>query len=429
MQEKTSNQQEHIFQNCENGDNSITQQIDTFQPPASLFNSAVGWRADGPTMTQGRNIRKEMRFSNNQTDQLPKHLFNRKINENEMMKQSTVLKMPSPSRSAGPDMIKSSINTNAHNVQMLMTEIDDKLNNGDKHQENYENDWEDVEEQVIVVDYTKINDLISKEGVKNMSHNQGDLSIDKLNNRLHQEDRAKTMQEMVGFKMDRQQKLTWYQGQFYPVVGTTLVLEIDTVLQDTKILGKSQEYFLLDRKHLGSYAKINKANVLENMLDQVALNQNRVGVNGLKVLRNPTLNSGKSSKRRHVQRKADGVKNMLDDEFCDDDAELDVDNDGGSRRKRDKKKWKQHSKISIQVLDSAQLAELKASKVKHEDSDDNDADNNSQQEEQKLDNHQHQDELKDESGAYQQYEQNFNQKRQVSFRDKYLKENLGNEQR
>ena len=27
---------------------------------------------------------------------------------------------------------------------------------------DYDNDWEDVEEQVIVVDYTKINDLVSK---------------------------------------------------------------------------------------------------------------------------------------------------------------------------------------------------------------------------------------------------------------------------
>ena len=36
------------------------------------------------------------------------------------------------------------------------------MNKSDKLLMDYDNDWEDVEEQVIIADYTKINDLVSK---------------------------------------------------------------------------------------------------------------------------------------------------------------------------------------------------------------------------------------------------------------------------
>ncbi len=58
---------------------------------------------------------------------------------------------------------------------------------------------------------------------------------------------------LTGFKFDGSKKPTWYEGSFYPPVGTSMFIEVDPKLETLQILGlNEQSFFLMNRKFQGS---------------------------------------------------------------------------------------------------------------------------------------------------------------------------------
>ncbi|CDW91576.1 cation channel family protein [Stylonychia lemnae] len=217
-------------------------------------------------------------------------------------------------------------------------------------------EWEDVETQTFVLDYTKINELSSKLKTQKDAHfskKRNDYSEDdqladvkfQLNDifvgksfshqiqlpngrisdeniEMQQVKKNQMLIPMISMKLDKNQKHFWYQGSFNPVVGTSLFLSIDTEQKQLKVEGSNQKFFLLERKHLGSQARIIKASTID-ILNERLTKQSHLP------------NSGKAQKKLSKS-KYDIMVNLDDDD----------------ERKRDKKKkWKQHSRISVQILD------------------------------------------------------------------------------
>jgi hypothetical protein len=105
------------------------------------------------------------------------------------------------------------------------------------------------------------------------------------------------------------------------VVGTSIFLDIDMEASELKVLGTNYNFFLLERKHLGSQARIIKANSFEAIKEKSAISSKTKQLSILKSVKHQS---------KHSKSKYDGASGGEDD------------------RKRDKKKkWKQHSKISV----------------------------------------------------------------------------------
>ena len=60
-------------------------------------------------------------------------------------------------------------------------------------------------------------------------------------------------------------KQLWYEGDFYPVVGTSVFLEIDTTINTASVVGLQTHQFVLQRKYFGPSGRIDAADV-ENPL-------------------------------------------------------------------------------------------------------------------------------------------------------------------
>lgn len=68
---------------------------------------------------------------------------------------------------------------------------------------------------------------------------------------------------MLGIQSEllRGKNTSWFEGDFYPVVGTSLLLEIDPEASNHPlVVGKSHDQFNLARKFYGSSAKFQELN-------------------------------------------------------------------------------------------------------------------------------------------------------------------------
>jgi hypothetical protein len=105
----------------------------------------------------------------------------------------------------------------------------------------------------------------------------------------------------------------WYEGEFYPCVGTSVLVDVNADLQEAKVISLSEKQFILHRKHLGSVVKLNKLIKVENSFHQTQETRIKTEMQFKSQSRQPSLLS--------------------------------------DRKREKKKKWKQHSKISIQKIE------------------------------------------------------------------------------
>lgn len=73
----------------------------------------------------------------------------------------------------------------------------------------------------------------------------------------------------LGLQKQTESKLSWYEGEFQPVVGTSVMLEVDPTNETCEVVGANTYQMKMNRKYFGSKTKINKASILKRGISSV----------------------------------------------------------------------------------------------------------------------------------------------------------------
>jgi hypothetical protein len=61
---------------------------------------------------------------------------------------------------------------------------------------------------------------------------------------------------MIGVNQNKMGKVNWYDCVKYPVVGTSIMMEIDLEKEEIDVLGQNEEEMIIMRRHYGGITKI-----------------------------------------------------------------------------------------------------------------------------------------------------------------------------
>ncbi|TNV79203.1 hypothetical protein FGO68_gene822 [Halteria grandinella] len=156
-----------------------------------------------------------------------------------------------------------------------------------------EEDWEDVpgEQYETVIEFSKCQDLVKMKKdliIERKRHGITDEKLlgkrtrvlvnDDFLNTLIKRDAECRDERMVGLTSDLlaayRGKTQWFEGSYYPVVGTSLIFEIPQSTEKPLLLSKMTDHFIISRKHQGALPAPSKQVFANPLVDKnYALNQ------------------------------------------------------------------------------------------------------------------------------------------------------------